>query len=358
MSISLLHQIQSMTQSSRSLLRVEDEHSLRQLTEMTEDVWVRVYFNRQVISSDSTSPKSQQNTVSAESALKMLHSLAEKGSGQWNTVLLHEDVEYLEQKESEGEYISLQQIRVAIDCKPTLSSVITYQPSHIDDLTSLLGDIEQWIAATIHVYYLESGSVLGGNSRKIMKMLDETRGYLRYVTRIEALPSLFLMIALFFFFLFETINMQTFRKAMKNRPYRVECWRVLAEVTGGLGFVEDARDVVREAAELFRAGLSTQASDSISKRNHTKLRLTRRASASIFHQLATSLLSISSPTEAIELLNEALRIESSHLPSMVDRVVAYLMNKNIGKARTALLELEAQSPRHPGIARLKAMLQR
>lgn len=326
MSISLLHQIQSMTQSSGSLLRVEDEHSLRQLAEMTEDVWVRVYFNRQVISSDSTSPKSQQNTVSAESALKMLQSLAEKGSGQWNTVLLHEDVEYLEEKESEGEYISLQQIRVAIDCKPTLSSIITYQPSHIDDLTSLLEDIEQWIAATIHVYYLESGSVLGGNSRKIMKMLDETRGYLR--------------------------------KAMKNRPYRVECWRVLAEVTGGLGFVEDARDVVREAAELFRAGLSIQASDSISKRNHTKLRLTRRASASIFHQLATSLLSISSPTEAIELLNEALRIDSSHLPSMVDRVVAYLMNNNIGKARTALLELEAQSPRHPGIARLKAMLQR
>lgn len=313
MAISLWHKIRSGIQPSGSILRVRDAQTLHELVEMTQDIWVTVHFDDTAPS--TTTSGNEGPSVSASLVREMLLSIAEKGQGHWNFAILQAQADWLAEKARKQETIPLDTMRVTMDSKPILKSTVHYHPTHRHSTTALSEDILQWIAATIHVYYLESGGVITGTSRQIERMVTETTAYLQ--------------------------------QAIELRPLRVDCFRLLAEVQGSLGRYGDAKAVIQKAVVHFEQELLV----------HNKLGLTKQRSASIFHQLATSLLSLSLGQEALPILELALRCLPSHPTILADRVVASVMAGNVMQATQHLASLQRTHPQHPDVSRLKRMVQ-
>jgi len=127
------------------------------------------------------------------------------------------------------------------------------------------------------------------------------------------------------------------------RPSHLECWRLLAEVTGSLGLQDEMRIVVNDAVHIFgrinRSGISDQ------------------AYASVYHQLATSFLSVQLGADALPLLKTTLSIKESYLPAMADRVVAAYFAKDKQKAKKFLTALREYDSKHDSLAKLGKMVQ-
>ncbi len=68
-------------------------------------------------------------------------------------------------------------------------------------------------------------------------------------------------------------------KALDQRADHLECWRLLAEMTGSIGNIIQMRKIVSQAMTVF---------DSMDTS-----KMSKKLQASIYHQLATSFLSVS-----------------------------------------------------------------
>jgi tetratricopeptide (TPR) repeat protein len=158
-----------------------------------------------------------------------------------------------------------------------------------------------------------------------------------------------------------------FRKALQQRPSSLECWRLLAEVRGLMGDVTEMQEAIESAVDIYTDILTNTSASERSSNEQT---------AAIFHQLATSYLSVSlllmraEPYHididlpcvtickanigepAIPLLEKALQINPRYGPALVDRVVAIGMTKNRPLAVEKLLELKKLYPKHPALPQL------
>lgn len=82
-----------------------------------------------------------------------------------------------------------------------------------------------------------------------------------------------------------------------------------------------------------------------------------QAYASVYHQLATSFLSVQLGADALPLLKKALSIKKNYLPAMVDRLVAAYLAKDKQKAKNYLTALHEYDSKHTSLAQLGKMVQ-
>lgn len=164
-----------------SLLQLSQPSQLKDLVQWTEDVWVVLHVSHSAATNTASSSTPASTSVSAKAFLRALLALAEENRGKLNVAVWEKDVQYLIQLAAEDGRVLLSDVQVTMDSKPILRATVRYVPQHLESLDTLIEDIRRWIAATIHVYYLdEPGSVMHGVSRAVTAMYRETQGYLRY----------------------------------------------------------------------------------------------------------------------------------------------------------------------------------
>lgn len=167
--------------TSVCLLQLSQPSQLKDLVQWTEDVWVVLHVSHSATTNTASSSTPASTSVSAKAFLRALLALAEENRGKLNVAVWEKDVQYLIQLAAEDGRVFLSDVQVTMDSKPILRATVRYVPQHLESLDTLIEDIRQWIAATIHVYYLdEPGSVMHGVSRAVTAMYRETQGYLRY----------------------------------------------------------------------------------------------------------------------------------------------------------------------------------
>lgn len=120
------------------------------------------------------------------------------------------------------------------------------------------------------------------------------------------------------------------------------------------------REVIDQATSIFDALLVREQIDemstketSVATQTDKKEGISNKAFASVYHQLATSYLSVQMAQEALPLLLRALSLEARYTPALVDIVVAHSMCQDGASASQALQNLTLYFPQHPDIPRLQ-----